>query len=128
MVQLQVLCGKNAGLQFAGSRFPVHVGRAPEADLSLDDSGVFPFHLQIKREEQDLICEAEPNALVNINGKQIQRATLRSGDIIGMGALQIAFALAPARQSSLAFREWLTWIAMGILCLAQVALIYVLNR
>lgn len=128
MVQLQVLCGKKAGFQFVNARLPVRVGRSPEADLPLDDPGVFPIHFQINRQGQDLICEAESNALMSINGKPIQRAVLRSGDVIGMGALNIAFSLAPARQAGLRLREWLTWIGLGALCLGQIGLIYLLNR
>jgi hypothetical protein len=128
MVQLQILCGKKAGLQFVSLRFPIQVGRSPQADLSLDDPGVFALHFEIRCHGRELICEAQPNALVNINGKPIQRAALRSGDVIGLGASRIAFALAPARQASLLPREWLTWIALAGLCLAQVALIYMLNR
>jgi hypothetical protein len=42
--------------------------------------------------------------------------------------LKIRFSLGPVRQSSMAAREWLTWIALGALCLGQVALVYWLVR
>jgi hypothetical protein len=53
---------------------------------------------------------------------------LCNGDIITLGSLKIRFRLSSVRQSSMTAREWLTWIALGALCLGQVALVYVLLR
>lgn len=128
MVQLQILSGKRAGFQFVALRLPLAVGRSPEADLCLDEPGVFPVHLTVRRERVDLVCEAQPDALLTINGGTVQRAVLRNGDVIGMGSLKVGFALAPARQGSLLLREWLTWAALALLCVAQIALIYTINR
>jgi pSer/pThr/pTyr-binding forkhead associated (FHA) protein len=123
MVQLQILTGKKAGAQFTASRFPIQVGRDPADDLSLDEPGLWPAHFQIQRQPQGLVCQAGANALLSVNGVQIQRAVLRNGDIISIGALKVQFALAPVRQSSLRAREWLIWIGLALLCLGQVALI-----
>jgi pSer/pThr/pTyr-binding forkhead associated (FHA) protein len=128
MVHLQVLSGKKAGFQFASAQLPISVGRSTEADLVLDDPGVFPTHFEISRHDEVLVCQAHPNALISVNGKPVERATLRGGDIIGMGALNIAFSLSPPRQTSLRLREWLTWIGLAAVCLVQIALIYLLNR
>jgi hypothetical protein len=75
-----------------------------------------------------LVLEAEAEALLSVNDSPVQRALLRNGDVITVGALKIRFSLTPVHQSSLAPREWLTWIALGALCLGQIALVYALIR
>jgi predicted component of type VI protein secretion system len=128
MVQLQILSGKKAGAQFTASRLPLQIGRAAGAGLSLEEPGVWPRHFQIARQGRDLVCQAEADALLSINGVQVDHAVLRSGDVISIGALKIQFALSPVRQSSPRAREWLTWAALVLLCLGQVLLIYRLMR
>jgi hypothetical protein len=96
--------------------------------LPLDEPGVWQRHFVIDWRAEGLILEAEPEALLSINDTSVQRALLRNGDIITLGASKIRFSFSPVRQSSLAPREWLTWIALGALCLGQVALVYELIR
>jgi pSer/pThr/pTyr-binding forkhead associated (FHA) protein len=128
MIQLQLLSGHRSGTIFRGTRFPVRAGRAPDLDLSLDEPGVWPRHFQIELRPEGLVLQTEPEALLNLNDAPVQRALLRNGDIISFGALKVRFSLAPVRQASLAPREWLTWFALAALCLAQVALVYLLIR
>jgi predicted component of type VI protein secretion system len=128
MIQLHILSGNKAGAQFIKTRFPILIGRAAEADISLDDPGVWPRHLQITRQVEGLVCQAEPNALVSVNDTSVQQAVLRNGDVISIGALKMQFTLAPVRQSSLLAREWLVWISLALLSLAQVALVFQLIR
>lgn len=128
MVQLQILSGNRTGTKFRGNHFPIRVGRADGADLSLDEPGVWPRHFQIVWQPEGLILEAEPDALISVNNAAVGRAVLRNGDIITLGALKIRFSLSSVRQSSMAAREWLTWIGLGGLCLGQVALVYLLLR
>jgi hypothetical protein len=73
-------------------------------------------------------AKAQPDALLSINGVQTDRGVLRNGDIISVGALKIQFALSPVRQPGQRAREGLTWAALGLLCLAQVLLVYQLIR
>ena len=77
---------------------------------------------------RDLVCQAEADALLSVNGVQVRQAVLRNGDVISIGALKIQFALSPVRQSSQRWREGLTWAALALLCLVQVAIIYRLMR
>lgn len=128
MVQLQFLSGQRAGAQFTASRLPLQFGRSAEADLSLEEPGVWPRHFQIARQGRDLVCQAEADALLAVNGVQVRQAVLRSGDVISIGALKIQFALSPVHQSSQRWREGLTWAALALLCLVQVAIIYRLMR
>jgi predicted component of type VI protein secretion system len=124
MVQLQILSGKKAGAQFIAARLPLQIGRAADAGLSLEEPGVWPRHCQIVRHGRDLVCQAQAGALLSVNGLPVDQAILRNGDVLSMGALKLQFALSPVRQSSQRLRECLTWAALAILCLGQVALIY----
>jgi pSer/pThr/pTyr-binding forkhead associated (FHA) protein len=128
VVQLQLLSGHRSGVVFRSARFPIRAGREPGLDLPLDEPGIWQRHFLIDWRAEGLILEAEPQALLHLNDTPVQRALLRNGDIITLGALKIRFSLSPVRQSSLAWREWLTWIALGALCLGQVALVYWLIR
>jgi len=71
-----------------------------------------------------VVCQAEPDALLSVNGVQVEQAVLRNGDVISIGALKIQFSLSPVRQYSLRARECLTWAALALLCLGQIFLIY----
>jgi pSer/pThr/pTyr-binding forkhead associated (FHA) protein len=128
VVQLQLLTGNRSGTIFRSSHFPIRAGRGPESDLLLDDPGVWQRHFLIDWRPEGLVLEAEAEALLSVNDTPAPRALLRNGDIITLGALKIRFSLSPVRQSSLAPREWLTWIALAALCLGQIALVYGLIR
>ncbi|HEY3862933.1 MAG TPA: FHA domain-containing protein [Verrucomicrobiae bacterium] len=128
MVQLQLLSGRQIGAVFNLTRLPIRAGRDPGLDLPLEDPGVWQRHFKIDWSGDGLVLEAEPQALLNLNDAPVERAVLRNGDIITVGALKIRFSLSPMRQSSLAWRERLTWAGLGALCLGQVALVYWLVR
>jgi pSer/pThr/pTyr-binding forkhead associated (FHA) protein len=128
VVQLQLLTGNRTGTVFRSTHFPIRAGRGPESDLPLDEPGVWQRHFLIDWPAEGLVLQAESEALLSLNDAPVQRALLRNGDIITLGALKIRFSLTPVRQSSLAPREWLTWIALGALCLGQIALVYELIR
>ncbi len=78
--------------------------------MSLDESGVWPRHFQIVWLPQGLMLEADPDALVSVNDAVVRQSALRNGDVITLGSLKIRFSLSAVRQSSITFREWLTWI------------------
>jgi len=128
VVQLQLLSGNRSGTIFRSSRFPIRAGREAGLDLTLDDPGIWQRHFLIDWRDEGLVIEAEPEALLSVNDSPTQRAVLRNGDIITLGGLKIRFSLSPVRQASLAPRECLTWIALALLCLGQVALVYLLIR
>ena len=125
MVQLHFLSGKMAGQQWNARRFPFQVGRATDADLTLDDAGIWETHLRIEIDPtQGALLYASPEAFTAVNGQPIRRAILRNGDIIEAGSVKMRFGFSPSTQYSLRFREIVTWVALGALCFGQVALIY----
>jgi predicted component of type VI protein secretion system len=128
MVQLHILSGRRTGNIFKSTRLPLTVGRGEQADLSLDEPGIWPAHCKIMWLPDGMILQVEPNAIASVNGVALERAPLRNGDLISLGGVSLRFSFAPTRQPSIAWREWLTWFGLGALCLLQIAAIYLLNR
>jgi hypothetical protein len=129
MVQLKILSGKKAGAVWTARRFPVRIGRAANAELRLEEEGVWERHLVLQLRRADgFVLTTEPDALATVNGEPIQEAVLRNGDSIEAGALRLQFWLSETRQFGLGFRETLTWVGIALVCLVQVALIYCLLK
>ncbi len=129
VVQLRILNGKAAGTQCSARRFPFRIGRDRESDLCLEADGVWARHLAIELQPgAGFVATTQPETCAVINGQSTDSALLRNGDLIELGAVRIRFALAPTRPRSLLLREALTWIALAVLCLGQVALIYWLTE
>lgn len=129
MIQIKILSGKKAGTEMVARHFPFRVGRAANCELPLDEPGVWDKHFQISLDsEEGFVLASDANTSVVIDGKTIQRTSLRSGDIIEVGLAKILFVLSASRQKSLALREWLTWLALAGLCAGQIVLIYQLIR
>ncbi len=129
MVQFKVLSGKLAGTERVARQFPFRIGRSAAADLRLEEAGVWDEHLEVTFDPASgFVLTAHPNAIAAINGQPFQRAVLRNGDAIEIGALRIRFWLAETRQASLRVREWLTWTGFTLITAGQLGLIYWLIR
>ena len=125
MVRLQVSSGKDAGTTALARRFPFVVGRNSTADLRLEQDGIWDRHLEFHLQIPDgFLLKALPRALTNLNGKPVQQAFLRNGDLIEVGPVKIQFWLSETRQRGLRTREFLTWFALAALCAGQIVLIY----
>ena len=125
MLQLTILNGQQAGDELVARRFPVRIGRSAEAELRLEEDGVWDCHLEITLQPPEgLVLSVQPGALGLVNSQPVEHAVLRNGDVIEVGAAKLLFSLSPTRHRSLRFREVMTWIALALLCLGQVALIY----
>lgn len=125
MVQLRILSGKKAGAAWVARRFPVRIGRAAGADLQLEEEGVWDQHIVLDfQPAQGFVLSAQPNALTRLNGQPVQQALLRNGDAIELGSLKLQFWLGQTRQAGLRLREAFTWTAIGLIALAQLALLY----
>jgi hypothetical protein len=125
VLQFTFLTGKMAGSQHEARHFPFIIGRSPSAQCRVEEEGVWDQHLRIElTSEAGCTLTVHEQALASVNGEPVKQAALRNGDIISMGATQLRFLLSPTRQRSLRIREWLTWVSLGGLCFAQIALIY----
>ncbi len=129
MVQLRILSGKKAGTTWVARRFPLRIGRAPSADLQLEEPGVWDQHLQLEfNQGEGFVLRTLSDALAAVNGQSTERAVLRNGDAIVIGSLKLQFWLSETRQTGLGFREALTWLGIAAISLGQIALVYWLLR
>lgn len=124
MVQFKILSGKKAGSLWETRRFPVRIGRAANANLQIEEAGVWDDHLKVSADPEGFILETQSSALASINGQPVQRAVLRNGDTIEMGSAKLQFWLSEARQRGQGFREVFVWGVIVLVCFAQVALVY----
>jgi pSer/pThr/pTyr-binding forkhead associated (FHA) protein len=123
MVQLQILSGKKAGTKIVARLFPFRVGRSPDANLCLDEPGVWENHFDITLVD-GFVLTTQPNAFVTLNGRNLSETNLQNGDLIEIGLLKLRFGLSVTSQAGLKIREALTWSALLILSVGQIALIY----
>ena len=129
MIQFKILSGNKAGAVFVARRFPVHLGRAAQNDVRLEEQGVWDEHATVRLDRSTgFIFSTHAEAFATLNGEPVQEVVLRNGDEIGMGAVRLQFWLTETKQSGLRFRESLTWMAIAAISLCQVALIYWLLR
>ena len=124
MVQFKILSGKKAGSLCEARRFPVRIGRSANANLQIEEAGVWDDHLKVSIDAEGFILETQGSALASINGQPVQRAALRNGDTIEMGSVKLQFWLSEARQRGQGFREASVWSLVLLVCFAQIALVY----
>lgn len=125
MILLKILSGKMAGTTFVARHFPVRIGRGPEADLQLEEPGVWDEHLRIiLAGREGFLVETQAGALTTINGQPAPQTALRNGDLIEIGSQKIQFWLGEAPQRGLKFREALVWIVIAVVTITQFGLIY----
>jgi pSer/pThr/pTyr-binding forkhead associated (FHA) protein len=110
-------------------RFPFRVGRAAGSDLQLEDDGIWDEHLVLEFPgAEKFVMRTAPGAMAVINHQPLQTATLRNGDLLGLGSVKLQFWLAATRQRGLRLREALVWALLAAVTLVQLGLIYRLNR
>jgi len=125
VIQLKILSDKMAGTVVVARHFPFRIGRSAAANLRIEDAGIWDEHLILSLNVVGQIeATVQPGALATVNAQSVDHARLQNGDVIQIGAVQLAFELSPARRRSFWAREGLVWTGLALLCLAQVALIY----
>jgi hypothetical protein len=125
MIELQVLSGQRMGKAVQVRRFPVLVGRHASDDLHFQEPGVWDRHLQLTLSPSEgVTLTVAPNARATVNGRVVQTARLRNGDVLELGSVRLRFSLAATCQRDLRLREGLTWLALAALCAAQLGLLY----
>jgi hypothetical protein len=125
MVQLHILSGPKAGGFQAVRRFPFHVGRAADNDLSVDAAGVWDYHLVLDLQKHEgFTLQTIEQAFATVNDQPQTSVLLRNGDIISFGSSKIQFWLAAPGQRGLRPRELFVWSLIILVTLGQLALIY----
>lgn len=129
MVQLDIVSGKMAGTAWLARRFPVRIGRSPEADLRLEDDGVWDQHLELSLDRAEgFVLQVQSPAVAAVNDEPIDRARLRNGDAIALGSARLRFWLRPACQSGLWVREAVVWLLLVGVFAGQLLLLNWLGR
>lgn len=96
---LRVTSGKAAGQEFSFSQKVVCVGRLPDNDLVLYDTGVSRHHCQITREGSSYVVHDVGSANgFELNGRLTTEAQLASGDVLKVGAISLEFSLSSDTQ------------------------------
>ena len=125
MVQFEILSGTLAGTHTVARRFPFQIGRAPGADLRLEDAGVWDQHARVDfKRAEGLTLTALGDALVSVNDQHVRKTSLRNGDRLAVGSVQMRFWLAETRQRGLGLRESIFWAGVVLVTLGQLALLY----
>lgn len=70
----------------------LHIGRSTAAGLTLDDATVSRRHALIVHDEQGthILDDRSLNGLV-VGGRRVSAATLRDGDVIGLGRVRLHY-------------------------------------
>jgi two-component system cell cycle response regulator len=101
---LTVLTGIHAGRLLSIDGTPITIGRAADADLVVDDTGVSRHHARFAR-AADGTYYAEDLGSTNgtfLRGEQIKVAALRGDDLVQLGPqLQVRFAIIDSLEESL---------------------------
>ena len=98
-VQFKILCGKKAGSVWTARRFPVRIGRSANADLQLDEDGVWDEHSSIDfRPVEGFVLRVAPDALATLNDNPVREALLSNGDTLSLGSVQLQFWLGETGQ------------------------------
>ncbi len=127
MVQLRILSGPKAGGLQAVCRFPFHIGRAEDNDLSLDAAGIWDYHFMLDlRRSEGFVLQTFDQAFAAVNDQPQTSARLHNGDVISFGSVKVQFWLAAPVQRGLRLRELFIWTLIILVTLSQFALIYFL--
>jgi hypothetical protein len=75
-----------------GSRSVV-LGRSKEADIQVDDANVSRKHAEVRQDGATYwVVDLDSTNGTELNGKRVKRAKLSDGDVITLGATEIAFS------------------------------------
>ncbi len=73
------------------------IGRAPRADFVVDAALVSRLHCRLTAGATELeVVDLESTNGTFVNGERVERATLRSGDRLGVGRVELAVSVATA--------------------------------
>lgn len=106
---------------------PLSIGRNPDCDLRLEGAGVWDQHAVLSLESAEgFRLKACPDAVTRVNGAVVDQTRLRNGDCIDLGGVRLHFGFSSTQQHLFRFRERLTFLAVGLLCLVQLLIVYIL--
>ncbi len=121
MLLLRVTDSRGAVTQHLAEAFPYQIGRSSQADLRLQEPGVFENHASIvPSEKARFVVQTEGESLLLRNGEPVRRVQLAPGDEFLIGSARILVSLAPAKQKRLAASEAAVWLLLAGVMASQV--------
>ena len=123
MVSLQIREGSSRS-KVTLTRFPANIGRSQAADVVLQSPGVWEQHgrLVLEKDGGKFRLIPEPHAIVFQNGEKVSEAILSNGDKLQIGAAEVQFLIAAARQTSLTRKEAFFWFLLGLVTSGEILL------
>ena len=108
-------------------RFPVVFGRAKDADVRLDDKGIWDHHACLElRSDNAFYLKSEGKALTLVNDELIDETRIRPGARVQMGDCRFLVVFTPVEQRAVWTSELLVLCCSCLTVLAQFVLIYFL--
>jgi|KBSSwiStaDraftv2_1062776.scaffolds.fasta_scaffold2002447_1 predicted component of type VI protein secretion system len=77
------------------------LGRDPYTDVMLEDPAVSRLHLEIRREDTDLVLYDRSSNGTRVNGRRIQRHVLKHRDVCSAGQFTVVVEIHPDSRPSL---------------------------
>jgi pSer/pThr/pTyr-binding forkhead associated (FHA) protein len=98
-----ILSGENEGRGFNLSPGMIRIGASSLNEIALKEKGVAGFHAQIKTEGNKYIISnlGSPSGII-INGKKINEAEIKAGDIIELGEARLKIGEAEGKNGEFA--------------------------
>jgi len=92
MSKLICIKGSLEGVKFEITDVPKVIGRSTENEINAEDAGISRKHAKVyKHDGMFFIEDLGSRNGVQINGKQVEKSTLRDNDVIRIGALALKF-------------------------------------
>jgi len=125
MLELVVLSDPGKGRRFHSDAAPIRLGRRSDLEVSLCFPGVWDLHAEIQTDPAGwFVIRPLGQCLVTINQQPIQDHRLRSGDVLGIGAVKLQFSLRSSPQRPLSYWEIAVWsMIIGVMVTAIAVLV-----
>jgi hypothetical protein len=105
--------------------FPLVIGRGGQAGLRLEQAGVWEEHAELRlKVGEGFFVRSCSEALVVLNNQAVSESRLRNGDLLELGGACLRFGFTDTLQRHFRLRERVSWTAIGLLCLGQLVLVY----
>lgn len=129
MLELKVFSSGKLASRHHFGRETISIGRLPSSDLVLTVPGIWERHAEIRPSDDGRFeVRSSGEGLVMLGGEPVTRSSLRPGDRISLGAVELEFQIIAPRQRQLAGLEAGLWLLIVAGVLVQATLIVILMR
>jgi len=129
MVELMVLTGPQTGVRLVVPSLPASVGRGREMGVQLTGSGVWDRHFDLLATPDGRVgVRVIGDARVVIDSVSVTERSLRNGEVLEVGGIQVRFLIDEVPQRSLAVREASVWLLALLILVLQIYLAWWTGR